>query len=118
MTILAENPNSLVGQEADLLRRLKEVMKDHPAASGLQLLIAPPALVVGDDEVLVQQFDAGRRVVELHPRKLADVSLTDVLHAPQVTDLTDHEYGDYAATPQASDCWQSTANGKKVHMYW
>lgn len=105
MTLLADNPNTLVGQDTDLLRRLQEVVKNHPAASGLQLLIAPAALVVADDEVLVQRFDADRRVVELHPRKLADVSLTDVLHTPQVTGVTDEAYSDYAATPHASNCW-------------
>ncbi|WP_371790409.1 hypothetical protein OG285_06010 [Streptomyces sp. NBC_01471] len=102
MTILADG--TLVAQEADLLGRLKAMLDGHPAGAAFQLLLAPSGVPVADDEVLVQEVDTARGVVELRPRKLSDVSLDDVLHTTQVTDPTDEAYGRYAAMPVASDC--------------
>ncbi|WP_405749504.1 hypothetical protein OG232_04815 [Streptomyces sp. NBC_01411] len=102
MTILADN--TLVAQEADLLGRLKELLEGHPAGGAFQLLLAPTGVPVAADEVLVQEIDTARGVVELRPRKLTDVSFHDVLHPTQVTNLADEAYRRYATMPVASDC--------------
>lgn len=115
MTILAED--TLVGQEADLLGRLKAVLDDHPAGGAFQLLLAPAGVQVADDEVLVQEIDSDRGVVELRRRKLSDVSLGDVLHATQVIDPADQAFGLYAGSPRSSDCGSYTANGRTSHIY-
>jgi hypothetical protein len=101
VTILAED--TLVGQEADLLGRLKAMLNDHPAGSAFQLLLAPVGMTVADDEILVQEIDTDRGVVELHPRRLSDVALGDVLYATQVISPTDEDFTRYAETPQATD---------------
>ncbi|MFJ3713446.1 hypothetical protein [Streptomyces sp. NPDC090053] len=116
MTILADD--TLVGQEADLLGRLKELLDTHPAGGAFRLLLAPTGVAVADDEVLVQQIDTARGVVELHPRKLSDVSVDDVLHAAQVTDPADEAYGRYAAMPVANNCFTSRRpDGSTGHLY-
>ncbi|WP_371790410.1 hypothetical protein OG285_06015 [Streptomyces sp. NBC_01471] len=116
MTILADE--TLVAQDADLLGRLKELLAGHPAGGAFQLLLAPNGVSVADDEVLVQEIDTARRVVELRPRKLSDVSLDDVLHTTQVTDPTDEAYGRYVAMPMASDCrTHYRPDGSAGHLY-
>jgi hypothetical protein len=103
---------TLVGQEADLLRRLQEILTGHPAGSAFKLLLAPTGLAVADDEVLVQEH-TDRGVLELRPRKIHEVSLSDVLHTTQVIDPSDQALGQYANTPVTSHCWKH--NGS--HFY-
>jgi hypothetical protein len=107
-----------VGQEADLLRQLQTVLGGHPAGRAFRLMLAPTALAVADDEVLVQVVSATTGTIELHPRKLADVNLTDVLHPTQVIDPADEEFSRYAASPTAVSCHGMTApGGHRSHGY-
>ncbi|WP_406349347.1 hypothetical protein OHA44_37450 [Streptomyces sp. NBC_00144] len=102
MTIHAND--TLLGQDPELLGRLKQLLEGHPAGAAFQLLLAPNGVTLAADEVLVQELDTARGVVELHPRKLSEVSLDDVLHTTQVTNLADEAYRHYAAMPVASEC--------------
>ncbi|WP_405749506.1 hypothetical protein OG232_04820 [Streptomyces sp. NBC_01411] len=116
MTIIAND--TLVGQGPDLLGRLKELLEGHPAGGAFQLLLAPTGVPVAADEVLVQEIDTARGVVELHLRRLSEVSLDDVLHATQVTVPVNEEYGRYAAIPVASDCkTRYRPDGSAGHLY-
>lgn len=85
-------PETLVNQDVDLLRRLRAVLDGHPASQSFQLLYAPAEVTVADGEVLVQEVDRARGVVELHPRKLTDVNVGDTLHISQVIDLADDNF--------------------------
>jgi hypothetical protein len=100
MTILTDD--TLVGQEADLLGRLKAMLNAHPAGCAFQLLLAPAGVTVADDEILVQEIDTDRGVVELRPRRISDVALGDVLHATQLISPTDEDFTRYAGEPQAT----------------
>ncbi|MEE4543498.1 hypothetical protein V2S66_16145 [Streptomyces sp. V4-01] len=115
MTILAED--TLVAQEADLLGRLKAILDGHPAGAAFRLLLAPADLPVADDEVLVQEIDTDRGVVELHPRKLSDVNLDDVLHAAQVIDPADQALALHAGSPRAEWCKDEVIDGRTTHLY-
>jgi hypothetical protein len=117
-TLAPSAPQTLVSQEADLLRQLQNILSAHPAGSAFRLMLAPTALAVADDEALVQTVNTTTGTIELHPRKLADVTLADVLHATQVIDPADEEFGRYAASPVAVSCWGATApGGKRTHGY-
>ncbi|MFD9869096.1 hypothetical protein ACFXI8_26610 [Streptomyces niveus] len=119
MTTLHVEDNTHVGRQADLLDRLTQLLNSHPAGGAFKLLLAPATLEIADDEVLVQQIDTDRRVVELRPRKLSDVTLTDVLHATQLTDPADEAYRGYTATPRSSNCVKSTRpDGSTGHLYF
>jgi hypothetical protein len=112
-------PETLVSQEADLFRRLQQVLSGHPAGGPFRLmLVAPTGLAIADDEALVQTVNTATGAIELHPRKLADVDLADVLHATQVIDPADEDFGRYAASPVALSCYGATApGGKRIHGY-
>jgi hypothetical protein len=116
VTTLAEE--TLVGQEADLLARLKGLLDGHPAGGAFKLLLAPAALRVADDEVLVQVYDAERGVAELRPRKLSEVTLDDVLHPAQVIDPADEALRGYALAPVHHQCWEThRPDGSRGHVY-
>ncbi|MFI0942814.1 hypothetical protein [Streptomyces sp. NPDC021020] len=111
-------PETLVNQDADLLRRLQQVLSGHPAGGAFRLMLAPTAVEIADDEALIQTVNPTTGTIELHPRKLADVTLADVLHATQVIDPADEEFRSYAASPMALSCHGATApGGKRIHGY-
>jgi hypothetical protein len=118
VTILAGNiEGTLVAQEADLLGRLKAMLDDHPAGAAFRLLLAPADVPVADDEVLVQEIDTDRGVVQLRPRKVSDVHLGDVLHDTQIVNL-DEDFARYAAMPVAAYCWKKDRrDGRVAHFY-
>lgn len=117
-TLVPSAPQTLVSQEADLLRQLQNVLGGHPAGGAFRLMLAPTAVAVADDEVLVQVVSTTTGTIELRPRKLADVDLADVLHATQVIDPADEEFRRYAASPMAQSCHGATApGGKRMHGY-
>ncbi|MFK0284228.1 hypothetical protein ACIQVL_27730 [Streptomyces sp. NPDC090499] len=93
---------TLVHQDADLLDRLRSVLGDHPAGPSFQLLFAPEGLNVAADEILVQRLDPDRNVIELHPRKIADIGLADVPHTSQTVSLSDDDFARYAQSPMAT----------------
>lgn len=118
MTTLGLETPTLVSQEADLFRRLQQVLSGHPAGDAFRLMLAPAALAVADDEALVQTVNTTTGTIELHPRKLAELSPSDVLHATQVIDPADEDFGRYAASPMALSCYGATApGGKRTHGY-
>lgn len=114
MTVAAP---TLVEQEADLLRELNDVRNRHAVGGAFRLLFVPQELDLGADEVLVQEVDAERRIVELRPTLLVDVDLGTVLHGTQTVDLDDDGFAEYAAQPTAGDCYASTLNGQTSHHY-
>jgi hypothetical protein len=110
-------PETLVGQEADLLFRLKAVLNGHPAGGSFHLLLAATGITVADDEILVQEIDTARGIVELRPRKLNDVTLGEVLHPTQVISPADVEFTQYTASPQATDYYPTTPpDGSAGHL--
>jgi hypothetical protein len=96
-------PETLAHQDAGLLQRLHSVLGDHPAGPALHLLLAPEGLNIGADEILVQRLDAARNVIELHPCKISDLTLTDVPHLSQVVPLSDGDFARYTQSPGATD---------------
>ncbi|MBO3681711.1 hypothetical protein [Streptomyces sp. NEAU-YJ-81] len=102
MTVLASEP--VVEQQANLMRQLAEVLKQHEIGGCFRLMFVPSGLKISDDEVLVQDVNAEQRVIEIRPRKLTQLSLGDVLHATQVIDPSDESLIDHASNPVASDC--------------
>lgn len=86
----------LVSQETDLFHQLRAVLRDHPAGHCFQLLFTPADVHVADDEILVQEVDPARGVVELHPRKVRNIRAEDVLYASQTIRLTDDDLVRYA----------------------
>jgi hypothetical protein len=95
-------PESLVAQEADLLARVRDLLATHPAGTGFRLLVVDDEVPVREDEVIVQEFNPVRGVVELRPRKLTEVNPGDTLHAARVINPNDHKFVSYAQSPQAT----------------
>jgi hypothetical protein len=110
--------DTLASSQADLIRRIAEVLADHPAGGSFRLLFAPHDLSVAEDEVLIQVTNEDRGVIELHPRKVDDLDLNDVVHATQVLDPSDAEFNKYAESPKAASCLiRYDLMGKPVHIY-
>jgi transcriptional regulator with XRE-family HTH domain len=117
VTTLTRVPETLIEQEADLLSRLKAILDGHPAGGAVRILLAPTGMPVAEDEVLVQEMDTDRGVVQLRPRKLSDVNLDEVLHDTQILNL-DEDFARYAAMPVASYCWKKDRrDGRIAHFY-
>ncbi|MGP4046841.1 hypothetical protein [Streptomyces sp. 2A115] len=112
MSVASADAPTLVEQQAGLFRELNAVLHRHPIGAALRLLLMPGELALGVDEVLVQEVDAERRVVELRPRHLADLRPEDVLHATRVLDPADHALNEHALQARASDCY------KKDGSHW
>lgn len=100
----AMSTETLATSQGDLLRRLADVLAQHPAGSSFRLMFAPEGLEVAEDEILVQAIDVERGVIELRPRKLDELSLDDMVHATQVLDPSDDEFNEYATSPMAARC--------------
>lgn len=95
---------TLVEQQVELFRELNAVLSRHDLGAAVRLLVVPGELDLGRDEVLVQEVDAVRRVVELRPRNLTDLRLGDVLHATQVLDPGDHALNRYGLEALGRSC--------------
>ncbi|MER6633691.1 hypothetical protein ABT301_36695 [Streptomyces sp. NPDC000987] len=109
---------TLIEQQAGLLSELDEVLKRHAVAGAFRLVYAPQGLDLAEGEVLVQVVSPERRVMELHPRPLADLADRDVLHETQTVDCSDGFFRDYPRQARASDCHSSTRpDGSKSHLY-
>ncbi|MBL1120505.1 hypothetical protein JK364_50675 [Streptomyces sp. 110] len=116
MTVLAAEP--LVEQQANLMRHLAEVLKKHEIGGSFRLMFVPSGLEISDDEVLVQDVNLEKRVVEVRPRKLTDLGLGEVLHATQVIDPLDESLIAHAGNSSGWDCKSYTRpNGSTGHLY-
>lgn len=109
---------TLVGQQADLLASIAELLNSHPAGRNLRLMVVADELSVGEDEVFVQVSVPGSRTIELHPRKLSDLTVDDVVHGTHVLNPLDEDFRGYAASPVAASCLKRyDLQGKPVHIY-
>lgn len=110
MTVAAPEavPDTCTTQFADLLAALKAVMATHPHGSAFHLLYAPDGLPLAEDEVLVQTVNPEKRTITLRPRRLADVRLSNVLHAAQTLSPADSQLIGHATTPVADLCQKNT----------
>ncbi|WP_413809678.1 hypothetical protein [Streptomyces sp. OE57] len=116
MTVLASEP--LLEQQANLMRHLAEVLKQHEIGGSFRLMFVPSELEISDDEVLVQAVNQEKRVVEIRPRALTELSTGDVLHAMQVIDPTDESLTARGPGPFGKDCKVSLRlNGSRGHLY-
>ncbi|MEU4413919.1 hypothetical protein [Nocardia salmonicida] len=96
---MPDNANlGLVEAQNDLVRQLADILVTHPAGKHFRLLFAPNDLALDSDEVLIQTVDRTRRVVELTPRRVNDLTIDSVIHEAQVVDPSDEEFNEYSAT--------------------
>lgn len=108
---------TLVGQQIDLLGKLNEVLRQHSAAASFRLVFAPTEMALAEDEVLVQVANADRGVVELHPRKVADLTPDDIIHTTQAIDIADDTIA-LVGSRGGGDCWPiKNPNGQTGHLY-
>lgn len=109
---------TLVESQNDLVRQLADVLATHPAGKHFRLMFSPGALALEPDEVLVQTVDPARRVVELVPRRIQDLTLDCLVHDTQVIDPVDEDFNEYAANPVAAKCLKRrNLHGQTVHIY-
>ncbi|MFE4535815.1 hypothetical protein ACFRKB_12120 [Streptomyces scopuliridis] len=89
-------PETMVDQSGliDLIKEVNHVISRHEAGSSFRLLFAPVELRVADDEIFVQTVSP-EGVVELRPRKIAELGPDDIIHATQSVDPGDAAF--YAA---------------------
>jgi hypothetical protein len=104
----------LARQEADLLSQLLEVLARHPAGRFFHLLVADGTVPVGPGEVLVQVADLDRGVIELRPRKAADIQVGDVLHDTRRVSIADPAFVDYAQTPMDPKYVKDATTGQHI----
>ncbi|MFJ4806027.1 hypothetical protein [Streptomyces murinus] len=115
MTIAVPAP---VEHQMSLFHDLREVLDRHPLGSAFRLMYAPQELPLADGEVLVQEIDVERRIVQMRPVHLSDVGRGDVLHEAQVLDPADRALSDYAQTARAKGCYMGeNLNGTSFHAY-
>ncbi|MFD5385546.1 hypothetical protein [Streptomyces sp. NPDC056669] len=116
MTVLATEPQ--VEQHANLMQQLHDVLKQHEIGGAFRLMFVPSVMQISDDEVLVQAVNAERRVVEIRPRKLTELTPGDVLHATQVIDPSDEPLIVHARGSFGGDCKASKRpDGSTGHLY-
>ncbi|MEE1764393.1 hypothetical protein [Streptomyces sp. SP18BB07] len=108
---------TLVERHTDLMSRLTAVIQEHGVDGDFKLLYAPQGLPLEEGEMLVQKVDPERRVIELHPTPLREVTLSDVLHDTQTVCLSDESFTTYAEQPSASDCVTGYHEGRPFHLY-
>ncbi|MEU0722809.1 hypothetical protein [Streptomyces sp. NPDC006140] len=115
MTVLASG--TLVEQQAELMRQLNDVLKQHEIGRDFRIMFAPPQLDVAEDEVLVQVVNPEKRMVEIHPRRLTELHLGDTIHATQVIDPSDEAFGNYSTSQRATTYLKTTRpDGSKGHL--
>ncbi|MEU4896225.1 hypothetical protein AB0B12_26315 [Streptomyces sp. NPDC044780] len=116
MTVLASEP--LLEQQANLMRQLTEVLKQHEIGGSFRLMFVPSELEISEEEVLVQDVNTEERVVEIRPRALTELSTGDVLHATQVIDPAEESLLGRGPGPFGRDCkvWLRL-DGSRGHVY-
>jgi len=101
----------------DLLHDVNGLLAGHPAGAAFRLLYAPSELDLDAGEVLVQEVDVERRVVQLRPVHLSKVDRRDVLHETQVVAPGDGALIDHAQMASVKGCLMFELNGKSYHDY-
>jgi hypothetical protein len=117
--VTVTSSETLVEQQVNLMRKLNDVLKQHEIGGAFCLMYVPSELDISDDEVLIQDVDAERRMVEIRPRKLTQLGLGDVLHATQIINPTDHSLSHYARNRRTQHCYatQRPDDGSTGHLY-
>ncbi|WP_280483559.1 hypothetical protein [Nocardia farcinica] len=109
---------TLVESQNDLVRQLADLLATHPAGQHFRLMFAPGDLALEPDEVLVQNIDPARRVIELTPQRIQDLTIDSVVHDTQIVDPADEDFNRYAANPVAAKCLKRrNLHGQTVHIY-
>ncbi|MFJ2175987.1 hypothetical protein ACIOHE_24225 [Streptomyces sp. NPDC087851] len=109
---------TLMEQQAAMLRRINVILSDSPFGTSFRLLVTPSEMTNGDDEVLIQEFNEERGIIEIRPRSITNLHPTDIIHETQVVDPGDQDFIDYANTPMAGNCKTHTfPDGGTVHNY-
>ncbi|RPE39707.1 hypothetical protein EDD90_2724 [Streptomyces sp. Ag109_O5-1] len=106
---------TLVKQQTDLVRQINQVLDQHPLRHAFRLVYAPQGLDLAADEVLVQDVDVERRIVELRPKRLSELDGGDVVHESQVVDPGDTALHTHALEARGRSCLMTI--GPDLHLY-
>ncbi|WP_327233891.1 hypothetical protein OG349_07735 [Streptomyces sp. NBC_01317] len=87
----------------DLINEVGHLLSQHEAGSSFRLLFAPVELAIGHDEIFVQSVSPAG-IVELRPRKIAELGPGDVIHDTQAVDPADASFRKYAAERRKEYC--------------
>ncbi|QNT91834.1 hypothetical protein HEP81_01505 [Streptomyces griseofuscus] len=101
----------------NLLHDVNGLLAGHPLGAAFRLLYAPSELDLDAGEVLVQEVDAARRVVQLRPVRLSEVDRRDVLHETQVVNPQDGALIAHAQAASIKGCYMFELGDKKMHSY-
>ncbi|MFG3287235.1 hypothetical protein ACGF3G_00225 [Streptomyces sp. NPDC048179] len=106
---------TLVDQQTDLVRQINQVLSQHPLRDAFRLVYAPQGLDMAADEVLVQDVDTERRILELRPKRLSELDGGDVVHESQVVDPGDTALQTHALEARSRSCLLTI--GPDMHLY-
>lgn len=105
-------------EHMDLLGKLHQLIKDHPAGNAIQLIYKPREIELREDEVLVQSVDSSLKFMKLIPTPINQIDDSDTVHEAQIIAADDSGLAEYVRTLHAASCLtRYNTRGECVHIY-